>query len=117
MIGTGKYSFEGIRKAGSFGLKALLASTGWGAKLLSGPFKRSLNLFFEFISELLANRGLLLLNIGEIYVQGKFKQSNFDSKLEKALAAVKVEGLTPEQKKEIDDEVIQAFRPFASFRK
>jgi hypothetical protein len=117
MIGTGKYSFKGIRKAGSLGFKALIGSTGWGAKLLTGPFRKSLDLFLEFISELLANRGLLLLNIGEIYIQGKFKQSEFDSRLEKALAAVKVEGLTPEQKKAIDDEVIKAFRPFAHFRK
>lgn len=117
MIGTGKYNFEGIRKAGSLGLKALLSSTGWGAKLLTGPFRKSLDLFFQFISELLANRGLILLNLGEIYISGKFQQSNFDKNLEKALNAVKVPGLTPEQKKAIDDEVIKAFRPFASFRK
>lgn len=117
MIGTGKYDFKGIRKAGSLGLKALLASTSWGATLLSGPFRKSLDLLFEFISELLANRGLLLINIGEIYIKGSFQQANFDSKLEKALAAVKVDGLTPRQKKAIDDEVIKAFRPFAHFRK
>lgn len=117
MIGTGKYDFKGIRKAGALGILALISSTGWGAKLLAGPFKKSFNLLLEFILELLANRGLLLLNIGDIYISGKFKQSDFDKKLETALNSVKAQGLTPAEKKAIDDEVIKAFRPFAHFRK
>lgn len=113
MIGTGKYDFPGLRRAGSLALKALVAGTSWGGSLLSGPFSSTINLLFEWLAEWLMNRGLILINLGAIYVEGKFDQAAFDKAMDEGLSKAKIPGLTPAQKKAIDDEIIKAFRNFA----
>lgn len=113
MIGTGKYNFPGIKKAGAFALKAALASTTWGAALIKGPFSGTITLIDEWIAEWLANRGLVIINLGAIYVDGEFSQDKFDKGMEEGIKNAKAPGLTDAQKKAIDDQVIKAFRPFA----
>lgn len=112
MIGTGKYDFPGIRKAGTAALKAVVATTGWGAWLIASPFNSVFEVAAGWLSEWLANRGLLIINLGAIYVSGEIDQARFDKAFEEALEKVKLPGLTDEQKKGIDDEVIEAFRWF-----
>lgn len=108
----GKYDFPGFKKAGSAALAAVLASTTWGAWLIKSPFKFVFDFASGFLSEWLANKGLLIINIGAIYVEGEIDQSKFDSAFDKALEQIKVPGLSDAQKKGIDDEVIKAFRKF-----
>lgn len=113
MIGTGKYNFPGIRKAGATALKAVLALTTWGAWLLKSPFEPVIDLTAEWFSEWLANKGLVIINLGAIYVSGEFDQSKFDSAMDQALDAAKAPGLTEAEKEAIDEKVRDAFRKFA----
>lgn len=117
MIGTGKYDFPGIRKAGSAALKAVVAGTGWGAWIIASPFKPVFDAAAEWLSEWLANRGLLIINLGAIYVAGELDQKKFDEAFDQALEKVKVPGLTEDQKRGIDNEVIAAFRRFGRITK
>ncbi len=117
MIGAGKYDFPGIRKAGAVALRVVLASTSWGAWLIASPFKRLIDLASEWAVEWLTNRGLIIINLGAIYVNGEFDQAKFDKAIEDGIAKAKVPGLSEAQKKAIDDEVIKAMRPFARITK
>lgn len=117
MIGTGKYDFPGIRKAGTAALRAVLVSTSWGAALVTGPFKGSVDLVVEWFSELLTNHGLIVINVGAIYVNGEFDQDAFDKAMEEGLEKAKAPGLSDAQKKVIDDEVLKAFRRFGRITK
>lgn len=112
MIGTGKYDFPGIREKGAAALKALLLTTGWGAAIIASPFKPVIDMVLSFASEWLANRGLIVINVGAIYVNGEFRQDKFDQAMEEGLAKAKAPGLTDAQKKVIDEEVLQALRRF-----
>lgn len=111
---SGKYDFRGIKRLGAAGLRGAFLSTpylAWLARL--GSFS---DLILEFIANWLANKGLIILNLGAIYISGEIDQKNFDAHLDVALDAIKQRGgrdkLTPEQIKEIDDEVIKAARKF-----
>lgn len=112
MIGTGKYDFPGIRKAGTAGIRALLALTSWGVWLLASPFMVPIDYLLDWVSEWLANRGLVIVNIGAFYVAGKFDQAAFDDAMESGLKKATAPGLSDKQKKAIDDAVIEAFRKF-----
>ena len=105
---SGKYDFKGIKKTGSMGLRAALASspaTAWTLK-----FGMFLDLILEFGTNWLANKGLIVLNVGAFYVGGEIDQKALDNAIESGLAAVEKPGakLTPKQIKEIDDAVIKA---------
>lgn len=113
----GKYDFPGFRKAGTAALTAALATTAWGAWLIKSPFKPLFNFAAGLASEWLANRGLLIINLGAIYVGGELDQSKFDKAFDDALEKIKVPGLTDAQKKGIDDDVIKAFRKFGRVTK
>jgi hypothetical protein len=113
MIGTGKYNFPGFKKAGAAAFRAVLVGTQWGSAALASPFRPIIDFLLEYASEWLANRGLLIINVGAIYVNGQFEQATFDAAFEDALKKSKAPGLTDAQKKVIDDQVIKAFRPFA----
>lgn len=110
---TGKYDFKGIQRLGAAGLSAVLSTTAWGAALLKFGLKVPIEIGAEWASNWLANKGLVILNIGAIYVNGEFDQSAFDNAMENGLSRVEAGGLTEAQKKAIDDEVIKAFRRFA----
>lgn len=110
---TGKYDFKGIKRLGGVGLRAFLSSmpaTAWICRL---PFSETI---LELLSNWLANKGLMVLNIGAIYVGGEFDQRAFDRALDQAFSEIELkggrDGLTAEQKKAIDDEVIRAARRF-----
>lgn len=113
MIGTGKYDFPGIRRIGALALEGLIAGTSWGASLVTGPFAPVIDICAEYLSEWMANRGLLILDLGAIYVNGEFDQSTFDKAMDEALDRSKIPGLSDAEKKAIDDKVIAAFRQFA----
>lgn len=103
----GKYNFKGIKKQGAEGLKLALASspaTIWIAKI---PL---INNLLEPFVNWLANNGLVILNIGAIYVNGKVDQSLLDRSIDEGLKKVQNSNgnLTPEQIKEIDNAVIEA---------
>lgn len=111
---SGKYDFKGIKKWGAVALKAALASTPYTAWVLKGGVLT--DMILEFIANWLANNGLVVFNLGFIYVDGEFDQKQFDSNLDAAFDEIRNKGgrdaLTPEQKKAIDDEVINAARKF-----
>ncbi len=104
---SGKYDFKGIKKQGASGLKLALASNPSSAWLAKIPFISTL---LEVGVNWLANNGLIVLNIGAIYVSGEIDQSLLDRSIEDGLKKVQQAGntLTPEQMKEIDDAVIKA---------
>lgn len=111
---SGKYNFKGIKKLGSASLKAALSTSPYTAWLLK--FGSLLDLILEFVSNWLANKGLVLLNVGAIEVDGYFDQKSFDANMDKAYNEIRnlggVEKMTPQQKKDIDDAVIKAARNF-----
>lgn len=107
---TGKYDFPGISKLGAIGLKAAFASSPYTAWLLKlGPVS---TFFIELLANFLANKGLLILNLGAIYLNGEIDQRAFDNAMDEAFKKLQKPGLTPQQKKDIDDEVIAAARRF-----
>lgn len=114
---TGKYNFPGMRKAGAFAFQAALASTVWGAKILASPFKPAFEKILELISEWMANKGLIVINVGAFIIEGEVDQRAFDKAFDQALEKVKVPGLSVEEMKAIDYEVIKAFRNFARVSK
>ncbi len=113
---TGKYNFAGIKKWGAKGLTLALASTTWGSWLVTFPVVRKLTDFFlEQLVNWLANKGLIVLNIGAIYFEGEFDQKGFDQALDDGLKKMSSGNLTPEQMKEIDENVRAAARRFMRF--
>jgi len=104
---SGKYDFKGIKKQGASGIKLALASNPSTASIAKIPLIGTL---LEFLVNWLANNGLVLLNIGAIYVNGEIDQKLLDRSIEEGLKKVEQSGgtLTPEQIKEIDDAVIKA---------
>lgn len=66
----------------------------------------------EHLTNWLANKGLIVLNLGAIYVEGELDQKAFDKAIGDALLKVEA-GVTPEEGKRLDAEVIKAFRKFA----
>lgn len=111
---SGKYDFRGIKKMGAAGLRLALSSSPWTAWFLR--FGRLADLLLEFTTNWLANKGLLVLNLGAISVSGELDQKQFDAAMDEALAEISRRGgrdaLTPEQRKAIDDAVIKAARKF-----
>lgn len=104
---TGKYDFDGIKSKGADGLKLLLASspvTAWIPKI---PM---IDTIIEPLINWAANNGLVLLNLGAIFVNGKIDQNKLDSALDAGIKEVELPGntITPERAKEIDDAVIKA---------
>lgn len=104
---AGKYDFKGIKKQGASGIKLALASNPGTASIAKIPLIGTL---LEFGVNWLANNGLVVMNIGAIYVNGEIDQSLLDRNIDEAYKKIaKTNGImTPEQMKEIDDEVIKA---------
>lgn len=118
---TGKYSFTGIQAAALAAIKAAIATTTWGASLLaSGVFK----FFLPVIDAIakwginwLANRGLIVINVGADFFNGEFDQARFDKAIDDGLTRV-MQGrdkITPADGKKIDDDVIAATDKFVDF--
>lgn len=107
---TGKYDFSGIQRFGVKALKIALASTVWGAWLIKSPFIIVIEYAAELLINYLANRGLIILNIGAIYFNGEVDQSRLDQAIESGLERVRLAGgkLSEREIKEIDDAVVRA---------
>lgn len=119
---SGKYDFKGIKQWGAKGLELALTTTAWGAWLLATPVLRTvLHFSEEFLVNWFANKGLILLNIGAIYVNGKLDEEEFSKALNDGLARVEIPGgralLTPEEGKAIDEAVKKAGRKFIPYNK
>lgn len=115
---TGKYDFQGIKKWGAKGVLLALATVPY-----FGPFMVKYSIVSNFTEAVveqlinwLTNRGLIIMNVGAITVEGHWDQVDFDKALDdafKRMEIVKGVPLTPAQAKAIDDIVIVAFRKFA----
>lgn len=106
-MSSGKYDFKGIKEKGASGLKLALASDPATAWMVKVPF---ITTALEYGVNWMANKGLVVLNIGAIYINGEIDQSKLDKAIEDGLKKVELSkgSLTPEQIKEIDDAVIKA---------
>ncbi len=117
----GKYNFPGIRKAGVAAIEAALASTTWGASFLASAWFKVFSPLEEailgWIIEWLANKGLIVLNLGAIYVNGEIDQVLFDRAMDEGLKRVELgrDKISAKDGKAIDDEIIRAARRFIDF--
>ncbi len=115
-----KHKLMGIGAASaSMVLAALLSnpSTIW---LASGIIGKIVNWLLTMGFSMLASAGLVVLNVGAARIETLIDGKNFDGAWESAeefIAAIRATGreMTPEEIKKIDDQVIIAFRKFASF--
>lgn len=118
---TGKYDFAGIKKAGLAAVRVALASTSWGAKLISNGFLKFANPLIDVLLEaginFMANSGLIVLNLGAIIIDGKVDQARLDNAIEKGLQRVMKgrDKITEAEGKAIDDDVIKAADEFIDF--
>lgn len=116
---TGKYDFKGIKKWGAKGLFLALSTipvVGLWLKRIP-VLGEILELALEELSNFLANKGLIVINVGAIIVEGKFDQIGFDKAIEDGLNKIRTVGrdkLTPAQGKAIDDAVIAALDKFGA---
>lgn len=115
---TGKYNFKGIQKAGALGLKALLASTVWGAKILASPFARILTPVFKWFSNYMANQGLILINVGAYFKDGYFDQKGFDKAMDEGLSKVMMNpNISKKEGEAVDENVKKSVRKFFKYNK
>ena len=108
---TGRYSFPGLQKAAGVAIDALIAGTGWGAWLLASPFMPIVSFFRDALVNFLANRGLIILNIGVNIVGGVIDQKALDSALDDGIKRV-MQGrdkITSAEGLKIDNAVREAF--------
>lgn len=102
---TGKYNFEGLKKLGAAALSSALA----GTPLVKFP--SIANFIFEMFTNWLANKGLIVMNVGAYYVNGKLDVKGLTDAMVRGYEAVESgRELTPEEIKKIDDDVIAAAR-------
>jgi hypothetical protein len=114
---SGKYDFKGIKKLGASGLRLALGSSPYLAWVLKFPSLSSFIL--EFMTNYLANKGLIILNIGAVHYLGPKDQKQFDEGIDQAIEKIRIKGgrdkLTPKEIEAIDNEVIKSVRPFIVF--
>lgn len=106
---SGKYDFKGIKTKGASGLKLALLSTPSLAWIAKAP---TIDTILEFVANWMANKGLIIMNLGAIYVNGELDQGMLDRSIDDGIKQIEIAGstLTQEQIKEIDDAVIKAAR-------
>ena len=104
---SGKYDFKGIKKTGRLGFKGALASSPFAWFLKGGAFTDAV---LDFATNWLANKGLIVMNVGAFYVNGELDQGALDKAIDIGIKAMENpdKKLTPQQMKEIDDAVIKA---------
>lgn len=112
---SGKYDFPGIKKLNAAAIKLWLAAspiTSW--VLYGGAFT---DVILEFIGNAIANMGLVIINLGDIFIEGGFDQQSFDKALDEGIKAIEIgrDKITPEKGKAIDDSVRAAARKFIKF--
>ncbi len=111
-----KHKFEGIGEASATATLSAIAtsSMAWAA---TGVIGRVVFALLKWFYMALANRGLILLNVGIAHIQVMSQKENFDGTFDEAFKALNEKGsaLTDEEKKQIDDRVISALRKFVDF--
>ena len=114
---VGKYSFPGLRKLNAAGIRRVLLLSPYTAWIVGVPFLSSF--FTEILGAILANKGLVFVNIGASIVDGELDQKQFDAALDSAFSEIENIGgrdkLTAAQRKAIDDQVINAARKLIVF--
>lgn len=102
-----KYDFKGIKKMGATGIRTAIASNPSLSWTLKIPFFKTA---LEMLVNWFANEGLIIMNIGAIYVNGEINQAVLDRAIDAGIKKVESSDgkLTPQQIKEIDDAVIKA---------
>lgn len=117
MATSGKYDFGGIKKVGAKSLLLALSSNPYFIWVERLKLTAVLEILLEWLVNWAANNGLVLLNLGAVFVEGHFDQKAFDAALEEGLSEVEIKKgkLTPAQVKAIDDKVIIAARKFFVF--
>lgn len=113
---TGKYDFKGISKLNALGLKAMLATSPYTAWLLKGG--TALDYALELFGNFFANRGLVVMNLGAIYVNGEFDQGAFDRAMDSGWSQIEQKGrpnISPKEGKAIDDAVRNAAENYIRF--
>lgn len=106
----GKYDLPGIKRKGAAAIRAALLQFGFFAKVFSGPFGKTAGVVLEFVMEYLANRGIVILNLGVIKIDEKIDPMLLMRALEAGLLAADKPGLTEAEGKALDDQVKKAFR-------
>lgn len=99
---------------GAEGIRSALLSSPKTAWLIAWPALT--NFILESVSNYFANKGLIVLNIGAIYVEGELSQNQLDKSIDNYLKYIQLgKELTPQQIREIDNEVIRAARNFIPY--
>lgn len=99
---------------GAAGFKAALLSSPKTSWLVAWPALT--NFLLEFLSNYLANKGLIVLNIGAIYVEGELSQNKLDKSFDNYLKYLQNQKpLTDKEIEAIDNEVINAARNFIPY--
>lgn len=115
---TGKYDLKGIQKAGVLGIKAALVSTVWGAKLIASPLFRIVEWAINWGINWLANKGIVVVNIGVYMVDGKFDQKGFDKAMDEGLSKVKLNpNITEKEGRALDERVKDSVRKFFKYNR
>jgi hypothetical protein len=115
-----KHKFDGIGQTAASIIMAGLAANPSTAILASGFLGKVMFIIFKYICMMLANLGLIVMNVGAEKLETIVAAGDFDGSWEKAeemLNKIRQEHreMTPDEIKKIDDGVITAFRKFASF--
>lgn len=117
-----KYNFKGIKKVGAASviaaLTAVLKPMGLSWLVTNKLSRFVLNAHLQPFLNALANKGLLLINIGVINFDTEKDKDAYIQAMDEALRIVKeTPNLTPEKIKEIDDAVIAKYDELAVFGK
>ena len=115
-----KYHFEGIGEAGAATIIAGLSANPNTIFLTKGFVGKIIFFLLKRFCMFLADKGLIVMNLGAAKVQTIADKGTFDGSwdtAEKLIEGIRNEGreLTDEEIKEIDQQVIDAFRKFANF--
>ena len=110
-----KYQFDGIAKFNATVIFTAMAASPL-AFLTTGLLGRFTFFALTKLGNVIANKGLIIANVGVDYVLTLNQKGNFDSIIEDALKEVKDKKgrLTDAEKKAIDDKVIASFKLFIS---
>lgn len=112
-----QYKFEGIGALGASLMAGALASSPLSFLVTGIPGKITFWLLSQ-LNSYLANKGLMILNVGVAKIAAYSDRKDFDGTLESALKIVVEHGdtLTEAEKRDIDNKVIAAFDKFTDFR-
>lgn len=95
---------------------AIAAGTTWGAWLVTSPFAPVIGALEDAATNFLINRGLIVLNVGAVMVEGVVNQDLLDTAIDNALDKLKLgrNSVTPAQGAQIDADTTAAFDNFAN---